>query len=269
MRIFLKIFLLIFSVKAFADCDLKESVTGVYSFSGSATVLIKELDLLKKSKLKGISIFHPIGEKEFPGRVLPGGIFLSQQGLDELTGQVVFYDESRDLKKILNSRRKVTAVEIRTRNLTPRQAVESTLEKMRPYLSGCEEKIKTLNLKLTSLEEALLKELPKTLDVVFYLGEFKNGRSPEMLMVQDGVVKWLIQKGKIRSYPSDLAYVNWSAKLMQEMPKETLHVGIVDSGRKLKQEIKKSSKITTLTYPGALIPGLSQLEAFLYWAKSL
>lgn len=269
MKIFLKIFFLLFSLNVFAVCEFKESVQGVASFSGSATVLFKELGLLQNPKLKAISIFHPILEKEFSGKVLPGGIFLSQQGLSELANQVVFYDESRDLRKILQSREKITSIEIKTRNLTPEESVNSTLKLIRPFLYGCEDKEKELNKKISQIESELLKIFSKKISVIFYLGKLKQNRPPEMLIVQDGVVKWLLQNDKIKTYPSGLAYVNWSAKIMQQMPLDTLHVGVVDSGRDGVRSLEKSGKEMTLIYPGALVPGLSQLEAFLFWAKSL
>jgi hypothetical protein len=87
--------------------------------------------------------------------------------------------------------------------------------------------------------------------------------------VNDGVVKKLIKENKIKTYPSELSYVNWSSKIMDTLSKDFIHLGIEDSGSKLMKEIKRSSMKMTLIYPGALVPGFSQLEAFLFWANSL
>lgn len=264
MRIFLSLVFLSFNLQA--ACKFKADVKKVISLAGSSTVILKELGLL--AKVQGISVFNPIGPHEFSGKVYPGGIFLSHGSLSELENSVVFYDESRDLKKVLSSRSNIRAFEIRTRNLIPAEAVKVTLTALAPHLQNCEEQIKAVNLKVSALEEKLLTKLPATTNVVFYLGELRNHQAPEFVMVNDGVVKWLNEKKKIKTYPTTLAYVNWSSKLMRELPEDTLHVGIKDSGREMKKEIKKSSRKMTLIYPGSLVPGVTQLEAFLYWAEA-
>ncbi|WP_408095366.1 hypothetical protein ACJVC5_10005 [Peredibacter sp. HCB2-198] len=265
MRIFLSLLFLSFHLEA--ACEFKTTVKKVISLSGTSTVVFKELGLL--SKLHGISVFNPISEKAFSGKVYPGGIFLSHNSLSELERSVVFYDESRDLKKVLGSRSSVKAIEIHTRGLTPQESIDGALKAIAPYVQNCEEKITNLNSKIKTLEEKILKKIPNNLNVVFYLGEFQNGRAPEFVMVNDGVVKWLKDLKKIKTYPTELAYVNWSSKLMSEMPVNTMHVGVKDPGRDNKREIKRSSKRMTFIYPGSLVPGVTQLEAFLYWAESI
>ena len=121
---------------------------------------------------------------------------------------------------------------------------------------------------LSAIQIEILKRLPIGLSVVFYLGNFIGGRAPEMVMVNDGVVKWLIEEKKITTYPTELAYVNWSARILKSFPATTMHVAVKDSGRNGEQQIKRSSAGMTLVYPGSLVPGLSQLEAFLSWAKT-
>lgn len=267
MKIFVSFLVLLFSVSAFSSCDFKSDVKKVVSFSGSTTVIFKELRLL--SKLSGISIFNPIGEKEFTGRVYPGGIFLAQSTLSDLSGSVVFYDESRELSRIFSPISSIQSREIKTRNLTPYESHKKVVGVVSEFLSGCEKDLARLDQKIKDLETKLLQKIPNNLTVVFYIGEFKNSRRPEMVVVEDGVVKWLVQQKKIKTYPSTLSYINWSTKLMREMPKNTLHVAIKDSGRDLTREIKKSPQGVTLVYPGSLVPGISQLEAFLYWAETL
>lgn len=268
MRILLSLTWLIAS-NAFGICEFKSEVTKVFSLSGSTTVLLKELGLLKHSKVKGISVFNPVSAGEFSGKVYPGGIFLSRDSLTEFNDGIVFYDESRELTKILNSMSAINGREIKTRSLSPLQAFDKTLKEVSFYLKDCEDKARMLREKFLGLEEELLKKVPKGLSVVFYLGELRRDRFPEMAIVNDGVVKWLKDKQSIKTYPSTLAYVNWSSRIMQSLPKNTLHVGIKDSGNSGERAIKRSSQKMTLIYPGALAPGLSQLEAFLYWAQSL
>lgn len=268
MRIFLSLIWLI-SLNAFGVCEFKSEVTKVFSLSGSTTVLLRELGLLNHSKVKGISVFNPVKTGEFSGKVYPGGIFLSRDSLTEFYGGLVFYDESRELTKILTPMSAINSREIRTRSLSPLQAFDKTLKEVSFYLKGCEDKARVIREKFLGLEKQLLEKIPAGLPVVFYLGELRGERFPEMVVVNDGVVKWLKDKHKIKTYPSTLAYVNWSSRIMQSLPKNTLHVGIKDSGNSGEKTIKRSSQKMTLIYPGALVPGLSQLEAFLYWAQSL
>lgn len=267
MIIFLKIFILLISFDLFA-CDFKKDINKVISFSGSSTAVLKELGLLKHLKVKGISVFNPVTSEDFSGKVYPGGIFLSHQALSELNGSIIFYDESRELHKIFNSRPGIISREIKTRNLVPLKAVEATLTSMGEFLSGCEEKIASIKTKVVNIQNEILKKLPAKLTVIFYLGDFSGGRPPEMVMVNDGVVKWLIEEKRITTYPTELAYVNWSSKILKSFPASTLHVAVKDTGRNGEQKIKRSSAGMTLVYPGAVVPGFPQLEAFLFWVNS-
>ena len=119
------------------------------------------------------------------------------------------------------------------------------------------------------MQEKILKRLPDSFKVIFYLGRFINHRPPELVMVNDGIVKKLLSEKKIITYPTDLSYVNWSSKIMLGLGQDFIHLGIEDSGKNNIKEIKRSSKQMTLIYPGALVPGFSQLEAFLFWTNSL
>lgn len=268
MRIFLSL-ILFFSTTAFAVCDFKTDVSKVISLSGSSTVILKELGLLTHKKVQGISLFNPVTDQEYQGKAYPGGIFLSRETLKEFSGAVVFYDEARELRKVLESTESVDGREIKTRNLNPDEAVSETLKVITPYLHQCEDKMASLRQKVKSLMEEILIKLPEGFSAIFYLGEFRNGRAPDMVMANDGVIKWLKEKNKIKTYPSTLAYVSWSAKIISALPKNTLHVGLKDNGREGIKEIKKSSRRMTLIYPGVLVPGISQLEAFLFLIRSL
>jgi hypothetical protein len=269
MRIFLSLLVLIFSFQLPAACDFKNEIKKVFALSGSAAVVLKELGLLSHPKVQGISVFAPIKENEFKGKVYPGGIFLSHKTLNDFNDGVVFYDESRELRRILNSHQKVIGEEIKTRNLTPMEAIDATTGVLLSSLVGCEEKIAGLKKKALKLQQQIMVKLPEVRSIIFFIGNVKHGRLPEMIMANDGIVKWLRKEKKILTYPSDLAYVNWSAKILQSFSKEALHVVIQDPGRDQRIEIKKSSKIVTLSYPGSLAPGLSQLEAFSYFFEGL
>jgi hypothetical protein len=262
MRIFLRIFLFILSVNSFAVCQFRPDVKKVISLSGTTTVLLKHLNLLKDKKLQGISVFNPIGPHEFSGTVYPGGIFLSKALLEELRNGIVIFDESRELKKILSAERNITSYEMVTRGQTPDESIATGLKSLKNILANCEEEFEVIDVKAQKLQAEILKKIPPSFSAIFYLGEFSRGRRPEMVIVQDGFVKWLIQQKKLITYPSELAYINWSAKILNALPESTKHVAIKDSGRENIRQIKKSPLGVTLIYPGALVPGLSQLEAF-------
>lgn len=265
MRIFLSSFVLLFLSTAYGECSFRES--NVISLSGTATVLYKHLGLL--SGLKGISVFNPISKEEYKGTVYPGGIFLSQNVLGEFKNKIVFFDESRDLAKIFRSQN-IKAVEIRTRNLSPTESIHRTLKEIVPLIQNCEKQVAALEEKRIQLETRILNSISQKKDMLFFLGELKQERLPEMIMANDGVVKWLREKNKVSTYPTDLAYVNWSAKILNENTSEkTLMIGIVDPGRVNTMAVKKSGNKINLFYPGALVPGLSQLEAFAYLFEKL
>lgn len=259
----------IFSFQALAKCEFKNEINKLISLSGPVTVLLHKLKLLKDPKVKGISVFHPFSEKDFQGKVYPGGIFLSHSVLSEFQNSVVFYDESKELGRLLSSQKTIRPVEIKTRNLLPLSSIDKTLEALIPFLKGCENEVGLISKEASAIQQDIFNNVKSKMSVVFYLGELRNNKKPELVMVNDGIVKLLIEKKKIRSYPTELAYVNWSSRLMREMPKNTFHIGIKDSGRDKTIKIKRSSQEMTLYYPGSLIPGLTQLKAFQYLFKNI
>ena len=66
------------------------------------TVLLREVGLLNDPALQGISVFNPIPEKDFKKTRYPGGVFLSRTTLKEFHQSIVFYDEGRELNKLLS-----------------------------------------------------------------------------------------------------------------------------------------------------------------------
>lgn len=267
MRIFLSFLLLTLTTPVLADCSFRKEITKVISLSGPMTVSLKELGLLKK--IQGISVFNPVSSEDFSGKIYPGGVFLSPSSLDELKEAVVFFDEGRELRKVFSNRSDIMAREIKSRNLIPLAVIEETLKVLNRYLSGCNDEISSYLKRAKKLEEELVNLIPHKLQAVFYLGELKKARSPDLLMVNDGIVKFLLTQNKLKTYPSSLAYVNWSAKILNTFPQSTFHVGLKDTGREGEIKLTRSANRMTLFYPGALVPGYSQLQAFLYWVKNL
>lgn len=261
--------LLLFTHSVFARCEFKKDVEKVNSLSGPVSVLLNEIGLLKNSKVMGISSFHPFDSSDFQGNILPGGVFLSRSLSTQFNNSVVFYDDARELNQLLKSFEGVKLRKIVTRNLLPLEAVEVTIKSMQDYLSGCEKQLNDVLNKAKKVQDQLLAKFSNRPRLIFYLGEIRNGKRPELVIVNDGVIKLLIKENKIITYPSELAYVNWSSKIINGLPADTLHIGIKDSGAEKVKKIKRSSQEMTLIYPGSLVPGLTQLEAFLYLAQNL
>jgi hypothetical protein len=257
----------LFSYSLYAQCDFAPSVSKVYSFAGPVTVALRDMGLLQNSKVKGISVFNPVDEKDFFGKVYPGGVFLAKGTVSELAGGVIFYDESRELRKVFSGLKNTQSIEVKTRGLIPSEVTEKIIKTISPYLKSCEKELSAWKKKTIDLEEKILKAIPEKLNVLFYMGEFHGARPPQTLIVNDGVVKWLIEKKKIQTYPSPLSYVNWSAKVMNELPKDIMKVGVKDSGNKMIKSVKRVNGAMNLIYPGSLVPGVSQLEAVEFWLE--
>lgn len=264
MKIFLSLLVVLFSGEVLS-CSLKKDHR-VISLSGTTTYLFKELGLLKD--LHGISVFNPVASSEYKGKVYPGGSFLSENSLQDMKGSVVFFDESISLKKTFTTKQYIISKEIKTRGLLPLEAMDKGFQEMDFVLSGCEKKIKGIKADAVKIQKQLLNKIPdKT--IVFYLGEIRSGRRPEMVIVNDGVVKLLLIEKKLRTYPSDLGFVNWSSRIINSLPQDTLHIALNDPSMEEKKEIKRSPLGVTFTYSGVLVPGLSQLRAFQYLFNSL
>ncbi len=258
------LFSLFFTIIRSFSCEFSGEVKNVYSLSGPVSLALRDLGLTKSPKLKAVSTFHPI-DKSFHGEFFPGGLFLSIDWLHKMKGGLVFYDEARELTKSIARIQGVHGVEVRTRQLSP-MGVSHYLEKvLSPYVRNCN--FAQMHQELDRKLETLARLIPLSRSYLFFLGEIRGARLPEMLMVQDGVVQWMIEKVHLQTYPSKLSYVTWSSKVMRSMPQNTLKVGLIDSGSKMIYEKIQNKEGINLTFPGGLIPGTGQVEAMLFLFK--
>lgn len=241
-----------------AACRFQPSYQKIYSLSGPVTQIMEEWDLLRAKELKGVTIFYPV-PKNFKGEKIPGGNFLSPIKLDEMKDAVVFFDESQGLRKLFRTRR-INAVEIKTRNQTPREVAEEVSGILKNYVADCDsEKIMT---KVKKLEESISGRMKGKPSIVFFLGELKKDHLPEFVIANDGLVLWLKKKNLITSYPTELSYVNWSGSIIESMKEKSLFVGIKEE---ITPSVSGDVKKANLIYPGGLIPGIKQLEAWNYF----
>lgn len=261
MKIFLASFLI--TVNIFA-CDFSKEIGEVYSLSGVSTQMIQELGLLKSPKLKGVSIFHPVSKKEFTGKFLAGGQFISFSEMDSWKNALVFFDESRELKNILAKKSNLKSIEVKTRSKLPLEVVRSFKVENENKFSGCD--FSAVEEKLSIKLNELKKIIPKDKTVIVFLGKIQKNKFPELVMSNDGIVKYLVSEKVIKSYPSDLAYPNWSTRIMKSLDKDTIKIGLIDSGNDLNPKFEKVSEgVYNLTYPGGMIPGFGQVDALFYF----
>lgn len=258
MKILFSLTFILFISSASASCGFSENIKSVYSLSGPITVVLEELGLLSSPELKGISVFYPVPEN-FKGEVIPGGVFLSPSKLASMRGSLVFHDGSQELKKLFRSQN-ISAIEFTSRNQTPREVTEASVGLLSKYLSGCDTKV--ILKKLEGIEKSILVKMKEPLPVVFFLGRISGKKLPELVIANDGVVLWLRKLKLIETYPSELAYVNWSGAIINSLPSGTLSVGISED--KVPSLQGKSGKYN-LIYPGGLIPGIRQLESWNYF----
>lgn len=251
------------SISSLLACELN-SHKPIFSLAGPVTVVLKELALLESPQLKGISVFHPV--TNYKREVLPGGVFLGHSLLEKMRGHVVFFDESQQLHKTLKTEPTIKGIEIKTRGKSPSEVTSIVVKELLPYLSKCELKLKQLEDKQLLLMKQL-KKLAEKQQVIFFLGRITE-RYPDLVMVNDGVVKWLVEQENFKSYPSELAYVSWSAKVLTSLP-SSLKVGLLDSANRDEKKVERGEKGINLTYPGILIPGLSQVEGFIFLFESI
>jgi hypothetical protein len=246
---------------AHAGCRFNDEVKAVWSLSGPMSTILEELDLLKSPAVKGLTIFYP-SPRGFKGEIVPGGVFLSPAKLQEMKNGIIFYDSSQELEKVLKAHG-LQGTAVVSRNMTPHEVTVSLLQKVRPFVRDCDVAAHALEKKLKEKESSIRKMMPKKMKVVFFLGEFHTSKLPELVIANDGLVKWLRQENLISGYPSDLAYVNWSAAVLHDL-KDYTYVGLKEAKD---PKVSGEGRKMTLAFPGALNPGLRQLEAWNFFLE--
>lgn len=269
--VIVKIIFFMFSSSAeVPKCQFRSDLKKIYSLSGPFTVALDEMGLLGDKKMAGISLFHPISKNQFEGDILPGGIFLSHETGLKLRGAKVIFDKSIELKKML-SHLQVDLHEIDSYGLMPNEVTLKLSTLLKDLTINCGNEIASYEAKTQKLLNQIKQNVPKSFNAIFFLGEITPEKFPEILMVQDGVLRWLIHEKLLVSYPSNLAYLPWSSRILNSLSPKTLLIGVKDSGGKMTKrlDLTLQKNKMNLIYPGALIPGVSQLEAWLFLLKNL
>jgi hypothetical protein len=249
-------FLLLFAVsfKSFS-CEINPK-NNIYSLSSPVTFLLEELGLLDSKKILAISVFHPV--LNYSGKKLAGGVFLTEKSFKDSIDSIIFFDESKDLKRNLSKLKESTKLEVISRDLGAFEAYELSKKKLIPYLRNCSSMITLLDKRVLKIKETLIDL--KLKPIVFYLGHFsKSLKKPNLIIVNDGFVKTLISLSKLKTYPSNLGYVNWSSKIMNKLEDSYIHVGVDDSKNNEMSFSKLSANTINTSFRGALSPGIRQI----------
>lgn len=243
----------IFSMQATFACRLN---TNIVSLSNPITTLLEELQLLHSGKVKAISTFHKT-LKPFKGDVLAGGIFLSKATLQKLGDSVIFFDASKEFEDSLKSSEVKSYVKVKTIGEDPFTVTEKLIAKLKPYLNDCQQNIKQISEKLVRVKSELKKKFKKKkANIVFFLGSCSD-KLPELVIVEDGFVKFLKDEKMIKTYPSELSYVTWSKKILNDL--KGFQYFCVDT-KALKYEFKVSKKDqVNISFGDAFNPGLAQV----------
>lgn len=235
-------------------CELINKKT--ISLSGPVSTYFDQLGII--NQVEAISIYHPIAD--YQGEKLAGGLYLSTSSLKKLEGKTVYFDKSRELKKILNRYPKIKAIEVDSRRKTPQEVIELVASLTSKTLKGCEQQISEFKNRLALLEKDITSNISKIKQSIFFLGKI-GAKLPETVISNDGFVYWLKKENLLQSYDSHLEYLTWSMKVLSPLRGKYYFFGVQDSYQNGEKSIKKvSEKKYNVKYPGALTPGYTQLE---------
>lgn len=248
---------LVWALPIFA-CQLKHEVV---SLSAPVTGILAELELLDDSRLKGISLFHPIEKKMFKGERYGGGVFLAQKTLQTFRDKTVFFDESGEIARRLKQAGLSKTVQIKTRGMDPFEVTEKTLKTLEAHLRNCPTEVLRLRLWAANEKQYLLAQKKLQHPIYFFLGEIRGNKLPELLMVNDGPVLFWTRNDRIRSFDSTLAYVRWGEKWRKALTGKEALVGMSELRPGSKFELLKGEgRLWNVKDVGALTPGPTQIR---------
>jgi len=217
--------------------------------------VVQNLGLEKDKSIKLYSNYFPLNNQQ--AKEVSGGIFISHNVIKESLVDTIFYDKSLELDKSFTRLREVSSFAIDTNGLDPFEAYEHSLTQLKKRLINCNDEIHSLNQVVSKIKKLRTKKKK----VVFFLGEInKDLKLPELVMANDGFVNYLKSNLNYSSYPTELAYLSWSQKIIRKLENEGyLFYGIVASNTERFEVKKISDRHFNIYSHEALIPGLSQI----------
>lgn len=262
MTLVISCFFLLVSLNTYA-CHLASRYQDYISLSAPVTYYLKDLSLLKK--LKAISSFHAIDKNDFQGDFLQGGVFISNQYWKNLKNAFVFFDQSTDLEKLFKENQ-LNSKEIFSRGLDPWEVYFKVKNDIQEYLIDCGQLNREVELNINKIKNELLQKskLSSKKIYIFYLGEIFPLRKKPNLVMKDGFVLWFVRHQNLQTYPSELNYLSWSMKVVNQLKEkfDVIHIGLVTKNTKAsKLEFKKiSEQEYNLYHPALLVPGISSIR---------
>jgi len=249
---------LFFLIPSLSACEFNYS-GAVVSLSAPVTQYLVELDLLNSKKLKAVSSYHGINQDRYHGEVLGGGKFLSLKHFKKYREALIFYDQNREQELLFKKEffQKAKIESFAQRGLDPFEVFQKLNKQIAPYLFGCEKKVQQLRKKVSKLKAEIDSNTKKPINALFFLGEIKGEKLPQYLVLNDGAISYLLKNKKLNSYPSDLAYVPWAAKIIKKMT-GFKQIGLSTMKSKHFMKTLGKSKLN-LYHEGALLPGISQI----------
>jgi hypothetical protein len=266
MKIWLSLFFI--TSTCWALCDFRSDVNSIYSLSGPFTTGLQAIGLHQSLKLRGISSFYETGGEKFHGEKIPGGSLLSPVTVRNFHDGIIFFDESLETEKILKAfGENLRIKKMITRNLSPMEVTKLVVKELETVTKGCQTQLAAFETSVKEIQKEILHKIPQNFMGVFFLGGFEGVSTPDLVMANDGFVKWLKEEKKISTYPTDLAYVPWSAKILNDKMRNSILVGLVDSNKS--EILKHGEKKYTCKFPRALTPGVDQLKALKFFLTQL
>lgn len=234
--------------------------------SGAITSTLRELKLLEDPHLIALSHFFVRGEESesLKKKMITGGFFMSSQVLKTFKDATIIFDKSLEYKKQFVKSGLNSFIEFETRDISPEDVILKSLKELKPFLVGCEENIANFQSVVKNMMIKIKELAWKKKKALFFLGKISLNKNPNMLMVNDGFVRTLLDQEKIISYPAQSAYVIWARKTMNLFSDgATLYFGL-EEDQSMKLSIKKiKSNHWNLSTWGIFTPGFGQLR-FLY-----
>lgn len=247
-------FILCFSLVtniAWSKCRLSQEVV---SLSGPMTHLLEEMNLLDDPKLEAISKFHPL-KKPFKKKVLAGGLFLSPHVFRDYKNSMIIFDKSREFKYLLKKTEHKSFIEIDSRDQDPFEVINLLVLRLRPLLIGCRDELKGVEKKFAEMKKELL-QLDFKLRALFFLGD-QERKLPETLVSNDGFVLFLKRFDGFETYPSNLAYVNWSEKILKTLD-DFVKIGLIEAQHEELLRVDRKAGHYDLAFRGIMTPGIRQ-----------
>ncbi len=263
MKLVFSLSLLIVTSNLFA-CEFLPK-QNIISLSGPAIHFFFNLGLINDKRLKIISKFSGFTDKDFNGELVAGGIFLSSKLIKKHKNSLIIFDNSREQRRAIKRSNIAGYLEVDTAG-DPFVVYQKLKKQLMSLTTGCQKNILKLQKQVDLIKTNISSLKNKDVMYLFYLGKVINKRRPQLLMLNDGFVKYLIINKKINSYPSKLTYVSWSSKIIRNLEKKgkVIHVGLNNIRKHKKQSIyqvsfdQKGQNINVYG-PSLLIPGLPQI----------